>query len=462
MKRLKDGERNYAKELAIIDSAAAAKGGDITQLKLMLKDAEHVRDVAAKELLKVQETSEREQRQQKMALQERRKKLESRREAVAAFEQRCVARLDALEIEKDAAQTRLDELAVVDPADVQSEHEQIMQYEEQFLQIKQVVGVIKVDEIIERFSQQEEAAATLDALIVETQTRIDQVKAARTEIKRAVEALRYSGDVQAEKSSEEFSLERRMSETERLSALRGERQRRTRLRRAKALLTEARVAIEHLGEVCTKSAALPDADEAGGTGGTPKLALAGVDLDKLQEILSAQRAPAPDLSAETLAASLRAHIKQLREMHDRIHSSDYKPPASPECALVTPRGDEEQGNDNAVAVEAEQYSSPEVSPLVGARERRRALAAAESAAAVLAPSQGPLFKVGEENWRIDHGDDETMEEDYDDEDPDDPTDPVVDRATLKSRAEREVKKHTKGHRRKAALGDGHSEDAADS
>jgi hypothetical protein len=436
--RIKLGERSYGKELAAIDGAAAAKAGDIGQLKLMLRDAEHARGVARKDLAKLEEQAERERRQQRAALQERRRKLKARLEAVAACELRCAQRLDAIEVEHEAALARVEQVAVVDPAKFQAEQERIQACEEQFTQIKQILGVLKVDDIIEKFSQQEAAAATLEALIVESQGRIDALQEKRAEMKKAVEALRYSRGVAPEPGVED-AAERRLSQTERLANLKDGRQRLTRLQRASALLAEARVAIEHLGNVVSSSASLSiDSAASNGLGG-PKAGLAGISLPELQEMLRVYRAPPAESAAEQLGPLLMAHMQALRKMHERVLASDLSPLPS---VLVEDTG---RGVESAELSEA--TSSPEVSPLVGTRERRRAFTAAESEAFTLAPLQGPILKRDEENWRVDVEEEPDVEEEGEDADPDDPTDPVVDRNALKLRAEREVKKHTKAANR---------------
>ena len=53
------------------------------------------------------------------------------------------------------------------------ERDQIAHYESQFAQIKDVMGVSVVGEIIDKFTSQEETHATLESLIRESQAKID-------------------------------------------------------------------------------------------------------------------------------------------------------------------------------------------------------------------------------------------------------------------------------------------------
>lgn len=455
--RIKAEERSYGKELAAIDTAAAAKTGDIEQLKLMLRDAEHVRDVARKDLIKLEEQSERERRQQRAALQERRRKLEARLETVAACELRCAQRLNAIEVEHAAVQARVEQVAMIEPAQFQAEHEHIRACEEQFTQIKQILGVLKVDDIIDKFSQQEEAAKTLEALIIEYQGRIDALHWKRVEMKKAVDALRYGRGV-AQKLEPEGVAERLISQTERLANLKDGRHRWTRLNRASALLTEARVAIDHLGNVVSSSPSLP-ADRAANRGlGGPKAGLAGISLAELQEMLRVHRVAPTKSTPEGLCSALKAHMQALREMHARVLASDLQ--SLPFSDSVLGGQVEETGRGVEPGELSATASSPEVSPVIGARERRRAFTAAESDAVTLASLQGPIFKREDENWRVDAEDETGGEEENEEADPDDPTDPVIDRKALKLRAEREVKKHIKAaNRRKVGRAAKKDEDA---
>lgn len=76
MRRILDGEAHYKHELAVIDGTSAAKEGDAEQLVLLVKDAEHARDVTRKELAKAEESANRERQAQCAALAERKLKLE--------------------------------------------------------------------------------------------------------------------------------------------------------------------------------------------------------------------------------------------------------------------------------------------------------------------------------------------------------------------------------------------------
>jgi hypothetical protein len=247
-----------------------------------------------------------------------------------------------------------------------------------------------------------------------------------------------------------------MSRTEGLANLKDGMHRRSRLHRASALLNEARVAIDHLGNVVSSSASLP-ADRAANRGlGGPKSGLAGVSLAELQEMLRAHRAPPTEPTPEELCSALTTHMQTLREMHARVLASELKSLPSPDGVV----GGQVEGTGRGVESGAA-ASSPEVSPLIGARERRRAFTAAESDATTLASLQGPIFNREEENWRVDAEDEPGGEDENDEVDPDDPTDPVIDRKALKLRAEREVKKHTKAANKRKGTSAGKKDEHAE-
>ena len=245
IKRLKDEGTTYPRELGLIDHTARAKEHDYQTLQLMLKDASHVRDVARHELSKVDESVQRERKERSRALREKRRKLQQKQEAAQAHERRVAARREALEREKQAAMARRE--VTVTASELASEREQIAHYEAQFAQIKEVAGADGVQEVIDKFTAQEETHATLVALSRESQSRIDKLIAQRAEAKRALEHARYVGGPLPEPSDLASAVaavngvdERERQHDEAQLQGQRERQRAQRLHRVGAMIVEVR------------------------------------------------------------------------------------------------------------------------------------------------------------------------------------------------------------------------------
>ena len=142
IRRLKAEAVVYPRDLEGIDRTALAKDHDHGTLQLMLKDASHVRDVARQELSKVEESVAHERKERARVLQARRLKLLQKKEAAQAHERRCMARREALYLEKEATIAAMERRAVaLSQGELASEREQIAQYEAQFAQIKEVHGM---------------------------------------------------------------------------------------------------------------------------------------------------------------------------------------------------------------------------------------------------------------------------------------------------------------------------------
>ena len=208
IKRLKHEASTYPKELEALDRTAHAKDQDYESMRLMLKDANHVKDLANKELSKVDEGLAQERKERARDLAARRRKMEAKREAAQAHERRVAARRKALYKEKEDVMERMNWVgssltplkspsAPVKSSQselIQSERDMIAQYEAQFAQIKEVAGADGVEEVIEVFSAQEAMHKMLAELSSASQTRIDALQAQRAEAEVALEQARYGGE----------------------------------------------------------------------------------------------------------------------------------------------------------------------------------------------------------------------------------------------------------------------------
>ena len=444
VKRLKEESTTYTRELQSIDHTTGAKEHDYHTLQLMLKDASHVRDVARHDLAKVDVSVASERRERTRALQEKRRKLKQKQEAAQAHQRRFEARRDALEREKTAAMARRE--VTVTASELASEREQIAAFEAQFAQIKEVAGADGVNEVIEKFTAQEETHATLVALSRESQSRIDALISQRAEAKKALEVARYVGAPLTEAAlapSPEAAVngvdERERQHEELQLHQQRERQRVQRLHRVSALIVEARVAIEHLSNIVNTTAQLP---------GTPTR----VDSP------AGPTAGEGEVSDAVLADQLRAATQQLDALFNEVKESQGgRSPLAMERQLPRP------ASADAIAAPAEE-GPPEGPQDEAANEAEARVLDRDAALQALTMDEGddsalPIFKPALDNVRIvaSYGDDDDDDDD-EEEDPDNPTDPVMDRETLKKNARLLLKKQTKTGKRGRSRKGGHDDD----
>jgi len=429
--RLKEEGTGYWHELGQLDQTQKAKEHDFSLLQLMLKDASHVRDVAKQELTKVDEAVAEERRQRHRALQERRRKLETRQEAARAHERRHNARLEAMTAERLEAQRRSN--VAVTANSLEAEREQIAHFEAQFAQIKDVMGAESVSEIIDMFTSQEETHATLEGLIRESQEKIDALLGDRSEAKKKVEDAKYTNRSDTmrrgvvcydAKEHATATLQQNLSRT---------RNQQQRLKRVNTCLVEARVALDHLSHVFHTTAQLPASIEA-----------AAHDPAQLDEADPDAAAAAPSDSApaaapptelpldddEGLAASLAANTEKLIEMYRFIVASGD---------TSSEAGTDE--NDPAYAHAFHAMLATEGAISDGGSMVRDRAAAVEAIDPSAKAELFPIFKGAADNLRIKEDDQQDEEEDeHDEEDPDNPTDPVMDREAVKKQASALVKR----------------------
>ena len=446
VKRLKEESTTYTQELQKIDLTTGAKEHDYHTLQLMLKDASHVRDVARHDLTKVEASVAAERKERTRVLQEKRRKLKQKQEAAQAHQRRSEARRDAIEREKTAAMARRE--VTVTASELASEREQIAAFEAQFAQIKEVAGADGVNEVIEKFTAQEETHATLVALSRESQSRIDALISQRAEAKKALEVARYVGAPLTEAAlapSPEAAVngvdERERQHEELQLQQQRERQRVGRLHKVSALIVEARVAIEHLSNIVSTTAQLPGSPRAAGL-----------------EPTAGPTAGEGEVSDAVLAEQLRTATQQLDALFDEVKGSrGGRSPLAMERQLPRP------ASADAIAAPADE-GPPEGPQDEAANEAEARVLDRAAALEALTMDEGddsalPIFKQTLDNVRIvaSYGDDDDDDDD-EEEDPDNPTDPVMDRETLKKNARLLLKKQTKTGKRGRSRKGGHDDD----
>lgn len=204
VKRLREERIGYDNQLAAIDRTLKAKEHDLEELILMSHDANHAKEVAKAELVKVDAQLAQERQNREKELVERRGQVRARQELNAKMEAREKSRVEIqLEAQGDlnAKQEAVLTKTVVSNSlyhaandqKLEEEEKRITTFEEAFRKIKEATGVSDVSEVIQKFMTQEDTHNNLKQINEESQDRIDKLKNERHELQAKLEELKYSG-----------------------------------------------------------------------------------------------------------------------------------------------------------------------------------------------------------------------------------------------------------------------------
>jgi len=204
VKRLKEERIGFDNQIAAIERTLKAKEKDLEELVLMSHDAQHAKEVAKGELLKLEHTLTEERKQREKELGERRALVQQKVEMNQRMEKREKMRREiALESAGDLSaegETQLKKSlfstafhSALNETKLEEEQEKITTYEEAFRKIKDATGVSDVNEVIQKFLTQDETHNNLVAMTKEAQGRIDQLNEEKNQAKSKVEEIKYSG-----------------------------------------------------------------------------------------------------------------------------------------------------------------------------------------------------------------------------------------------------------------------------
>ena len=258
--RLKKEQLEWPAEVKALEEVVSRKEADYEQLLMMSHEANASKEAAKSELSKFESLVQDERKQREKELHERR--------AVLQKKQQLANELERTEREQRAAISEQQRLAEEDPshettrkieADIRAEQAKIKAYEAAFQQIKEATGVTDVNEVIQRFTLQEETHQNLLHMTRESQTRIDELRRAVEDEKALVMAAEYARDVAGDDGAAEPAADGTAalpaadgSESGRSSALEAQKQlNKARERWRKTLKTSASVkcAVQHLVDV---------------------------------------------------------------------------------------------------------------------------------------------------------------------------------------------------------------------
>lgn len=205
VKRLKEERIGFDNQLAAIERTLKAKEKDLEELVLMSHDAQHAKEVAKAELLKLEHQLMEEKKQREKELADRRALVQQKVEMNQRMEKRDKMRREMALVESgeqggDAGDASLKKTmfstafhSALNEHVMEEEQKKITTYEEAFRKIKDATGVSDVNEVIQKFLTQDETHNNLVVMTKEAQARIDALNEEKAQAKAKVEEIKYSG-----------------------------------------------------------------------------------------------------------------------------------------------------------------------------------------------------------------------------------------------------------------------------
>jgi coiled-coil domain-containing protein 151 len=170
----------------------------------MSHDAQHAKEVAKAELLKLEHQLMEEKKQREKELADRRALVQQKVEMNQRMEKRDKMRremslVDGAEQSDAGDATTKKSLfssafhSALNEHVLEEEQKKITTYEEAFRKIKDATGVSDVNEVIQKFLTQDETHNNLVVMTKEAQARIDALNEDKAQAKAKVEEIKYSG-----------------------------------------------------------------------------------------------------------------------------------------------------------------------------------------------------------------------------------------------------------------------------
>jgi len=207
VKRLREERIGFDNQLAAVERTLKAKEHDLEELVLMSHDANHAKEVAKSELMKVDGTLTQERASREKEIQERRAQVREKQKMNAQMEARDKKRKDIAaeaqgdlsvkeeqQMKKAVAANYADKLFNEEAkAQQEAEKERVTSFEDAFRKIKEATGVDDVSKMISKFLSQGEDEKNLTAMQEEKQSRIGNLNKEREQVKAKIEEMKYAG-----------------------------------------------------------------------------------------------------------------------------------------------------------------------------------------------------------------------------------------------------------------------------
>lgn len=195
VKRLKDERLSFNNQLTALERALKAKKRDVDELLQLSSDAHHAKEVAQHELHQARRSYEQKRAKRETELRERQQVLKIRRQMIEKQEKRGMKKNDAAngqqEGERDDDRSSGKGTSHEYPYDKELEEEQarkLLLYEESFDNIKAVMGVSVLGDVLGKIKSQKESTIELQHLTKQNQDFIEKLK------KEKLDLLKFMGE----------------------------------------------------------------------------------------------------------------------------------------------------------------------------------------------------------------------------------------------------------------------------
>ncbi|KAM3132152.1 hypothetical protein pb186bvf_015747 [Paramecium bursaria] len=191
VKRLKEERVGYDNQLAAIERSLKGKEHDYEELLLLAHDATHAKELAQAELKKYEHKKAAVRELRKTYLDAKRKAIEDRETVIQRIEKR----------EKDQVQKQVDyntsNIPITESAnpnvDTNISKQKLADYEEAFHKLKEATGFRDVNDIIQKFTTQEDTTKSLDDLKREYVEKIEALNNEKLKLRERLNDLKYEG-----------------------------------------------------------------------------------------------------------------------------------------------------------------------------------------------------------------------------------------------------------------------------
>ena len=246
VKQLKQERVAYDNQLAAIERSLRGKEHDFEELLLLSHDANHAKETAEAELCRFEAQITVERMTRERNVEEKKDEVNRRLDTTKRLEL-ADQRKGKNDLEPKGFLARITSgIANNAFADQRNKEEKqkIKDYEEAFRRIKEATGVKDVNEIIQKFSTQEETLENLENLRKEHQNKLETLNEKKASLKKRVEGFKYhnKGEVESRKQLEE--LEEKFAKI-----MKKYQKSKAKYQKIVSIIQDAKAGIEHIAEM---------------------------------------------------------------------------------------------------------------------------------------------------------------------------------------------------------------------
>jgi hypothetical protein len=191
VKRLKEERVGYDNQLAAIERSLKGKEHDYEELLLLKHDATHAKELASAELRKYEQKKTAVKDLREAYLDDKKKTIQTKDEYIQRLERHEMDRTD-----KNLDPKSHTDLSPSHRAELISGNNnsyKLKDYEEAFRRLYEVTGVTDVNDIIQKYTTQDETSKSLNDLKQEYLEKIEYLNNEKSRIRTELNALKYEG-----------------------------------------------------------------------------------------------------------------------------------------------------------------------------------------------------------------------------------------------------------------------------